>query len=124
MLQKYQMDHKENLEKLRQASEERDLQNIVSARDMYKVQNRTADIIANKIINENLWMIIILVIINALAIVFMPAALQTAVGVISNLIGIVIGKLLTERQAVINFFFGSSFGSKVKDATIAQQNER
>jgi len=37
------------------------------------------------------------------------------VAIVSNFIGITIGQLFNERQAVVNFFFGSSKGSKDKD---------
>jgi hypothetical protein len=37
------------------------------------------------------------------------------IAIVSNFIGIAMGHLFNERQSVINFFFGSSRGSKLKD---------
>jgi hypothetical protein len=37
------------------------------------------------------------------------------IAIVSNFIGIAIGNLFSERQSVVNFFFGSSVGSKLKD---------
>jgi len=114
ILEKYQMDHKVELEKLRQREQERELENIKDSRSMYRINGNTADKIAEKIINENLWMIFGLIAVQIVTMIFVPAKYTTELAIVSNLIGIVIGKLLHERQSVINFFFGSSFGSKLK----------
>ena len=42
------------------------------------------------------------------------------IAIASNIIGVAIGNLFNERQAIINFFFGSSIGSKEKDNEITK----
>ena len=37
------------------------------------------------------------------------------VAIVSNIFGLLINSLISERQSVVGFFFGSSLGSKLKD---------
>lgn len=78
-----------------------------------------ADKIAKQIIERNLPIIAILVTINVSLIHFMQenAAL---IAIASSIIGGAVGYLFAERQAVINFFFGSSVGSKEKQKKIEE----
>ena len=87
---------------------------IAGARLMYtKTDHKTADEIATNIIKKNLPLIIGLVLINILS-VWLLKDQGELIAIISNFIGITIGYLFSERQQVINFFFGSSIGSKDK----------
>ena len=61
----------------------------------------------------NLVIVFLLVIINVIAVWYLKND-AAVLAIISNFIGITLGALLNERQAVINFFFGSSMGSKNK----------
>lgn len=90
---------------------------IKSARDSYKVHHEQADKVAQSIMAKNLPTIFILVLVNVASVCGakyfnMPGEV---LAIISNLIGIVIGQLLAERQSVVGFFFGSSLGSKMKN---------
>ena len=88
-----------------------------SARDSYKVHHEQADKVAQSIMARNLPTIFILVIVNVTS-VYAAEYFKLPTGVlaiISNLIGVVIGQLLAERQSVVGFFFGSSLGSKMKN---------
>ena len=89
------------------------LDNTKDARKMYENENTIADQIANSIIKINLFIVFCLVGFQVVAVIWLSdqAALLATV---SNIIGIVIHALLKERQDVINFFFGSSLGSKLK----------
>ena len=89
------------------------LGNTESAREMYAEKSDTADFIAHKVIKENLISIALLVIIQVLAIIFVEGPVAA---VITGVIGTIVGALINERNTVINFFFGSSKGSKDKDA--------
>ena len=112
-LRKYEMDHKEKLEELAQRSEERDLQNLLSSRKMYEVHNTQADKIADSIMNFNLLIIAGLVLLEVFAVKLIENASMLAL--VCNLVGLIVGNLMTERQQVTGFFFGSSMGSKIKD---------
>ena len=90
-----------------------DLENVKDARSMYKVHNEQADKIADSIINLNLLYVALLCIVNLGVLYFFQdnAELMLFVG---NLIGGVIMALLKERQDIVNFYHGSSMGSKQK----------
>lgn len=91
-----------------------DLENTMDARDMYKRSNHErADAIAKRVMNLNPWMIIALVIMNILVVQFMDDGALIAIA--SNFIGMAMKELMSQMQTVINFFFGSSMGSKNKD---------
>ena len=94
-----------------------DFSRFKEAHETYRVNHTMADKIAEDVIKWNLPIIFLLVISNLFIIdLFKENAPLMAVA--SNIIGIAIGKLFTERQSVINFFFGSSIGSKDKDVHI------
>lgn len=88
-----------------------------TSHETYRHNHNMADRIAESVIKWNLPIIFLLVICN-LIIIDMFKENATLMAIASNIIGIAIGKLFTERQSVINFFFGSSIGSKDKDVHI------
>lgn len=85
--------------------------------ETYQNKSDMADGIASQIINRNLPIIAILVIINVALVYFMKEN-PSLIAIASNIIGVAIGNLFNERQAIVNFFFGSSIGSKEKDKLI------
>lgn len=87
------------------------------ARDMYNEKSEQADQIARNIMTWNLPMISIMVLIQVAAIHYMGDK-GAVLGVISNVIGMVLNALITERQQVAGFFFGSSLGSKLKNKNV------
>ena len=90
------------------------LEDVQDAREMYQnTEHKQSNKIADIVIKFNLPIIAILVLINILA-VFQLRQYQGMVAIVSNFIGITISQLFNERQSVINFFFGSSQGSKDK----------
>jgi len=90
------------------------LEDVKDARSMYETASKTqSNKIADIVIKYNLPIIGILVLINIIA-VFQLRQYQGMVAIVSNFIGITISQLFNERQSVINFFFGSSQGSKDK----------
>jgi len=91
-------------------SEKANLQTVVNAQDMYKAKNDQADKIANSIFTWNLPIIVVLVGVNLLAIQYIKEASMLAV--VTNLTGMAIKTAWDERSTVINFFFGSSMGSR------------
>lgn len=98
-------------------SEQIEMEDRKSARESYKVHHEQADKIAQMIMSINLPTILLLVVLNVVS-VYVAEYYKLPTGVlaiISNLIGVVIGQLLAERQQVVGFFFGSSVGSKTKD---------
>lgn len=96
------------------------LEDVKDARDMYENTSHVqGDKIADIVIKYNLPIIAVLVLINIVA-VFQLRQYQGMVAIISNFIGITISQLFSERQSVINFFFGSSKGSKDKDIKLGK----
>lgn len=94
-----------------------DLENTKDARSMYKeTDHKQTDKIAHSIMRFNLWIIFALVGANIGVVSFITDGALVAIA--SNLIGIVVGHLLSERKDVVNFHFGSSMGSKSKDKKI------
>lgn len=83
-----------------------------SARDMYKEKSDMADSVAKKIIDWNLWILLALVVIQVLVIMFVDGQIAA---VVTGVVGTITGALINERNTVVNFFFGSSQGSKDKD---------
>lgn len=91
-----------------------DLENVKDARDMYKeVNHDRADAIADHVMTWNLPIIVVMVILNILVVTFIEGGALIAIA--SNFIGMAMKQLMSERQTVMNFFFGSSMGSKDKD---------
>ena len=96
-----------------EAMESEFLADIQDAREMYeKTGHEQADKIADKIINWNLLIILALVVIQVLVIMYVDGQVAA---VITGIVGTVVGALINERNTVVNFFFGSSKGSKDKD---------
>lgn len=93
--------------KLQQARNQLYLADRQHARATYVKKPTTADQIATGIMNRSLLLIILLVAANFAALSLLGDKAEL-VALISNLIGVVIGALLNERNSVISFFFGSS----------------
>lgn len=89
------------------------LENVKDARSMYKVHGKKADEIAERIMKWNLPAVIGLVLINVVSIIILDD--KTLVAVISGSTSSAATALLAERLGIVNFFFGSSMGSKNKD---------
>lgn len=90
-----------------------DLQDLISARAMYKdTDHRMADDIAKRIINYNLWVVFAAIIVEILVVIYVDD--KVLIAIISGAVGSFTTALLQERQQVVNFFFGSSRGSKAK----------
>lgn len=91
-----------------------------SARDMYEnTDHKTADYISKRIIKLNLPIILALILVNVGS-VWLLEGKGEIIAIISNFIGIAIGHLFNERQSIINFFFGSSRGSKDKSKLLKE----
>ena len=72
--------------------------------------------IANKVYNQSAWAVPLLLLMNALLIVF-AGQLQldtTAIVAVGNLIGIALSNQYRERQSVLEFLFGASIEKKGK----------
>ena len=91
---------------------EADLLDRQNAREMYKVKSGTADQIAKKIMNYNIIIVSALVIVEIGVIAFVEGQIAA---VITGIVGTITGALINERTTVVNFFYGSSQGSKDKD---------
>lgn len=108
-----QLQFKELILNDKYIAEQMRLDDVKDARDMYEKNNKQASLIAENIIKYNLVYVMGLVGVNLAAIHFFkdePALLA----VLANVVGLVLSSLLSERQAVVGFFFGSSLGSKLK----------
>lgn len=103
------------LEVLREKETNRHTETIRGqSHESYRTNNQQADKIANLVIKWNLPIIFTLVLINVLIVYYMKDN-APLIAIASQIIGIAIGNLFAERQAIVNFFFGSSMGSKEKD---------
>ena len=91
-----------------------DLEDIKSARLMYQeTRHVMADDIAKRVIKWNLVGVAIAIIVEVGSVMVIDD--KVLIAIISGAIGGVTTALLQERQQIINFFFGSSRGSKEKD---------
>ncbi len=129
-LEQSKMDWELEMAKLdlqRQQIEQSDKSN---ARQMYMANGqKQVDEIGSNIMNRNLVFILVLVVFQVIVTtcgVFIAQqiiedkntaiALGTSLGsVVGGAIGTVVGSLLQERNQVVGFYFGSSFGSQKKD---------
>lgn len=93
--------------RLRNARDSLYLGDVQNARDHYVNAKPTADQIALGVMTRNLLLILTLVVIN-LAALWVVGDKAELIALISNIIGVVIGALLNERNSVISFFFGAS----------------
>lgn len=93
-----------------------DLANVQGAREMHKVNNKQADELGKSIINWNLPLALVLFAGNLGALHFFKDHAEILITV-GNLTGFLLNSLIKERQDVINFYFGSSLGSKIKSYT-------
>jgi hypothetical protein len=87
-------------------------EDLKSAREMYKEKSDMADSVAKKIIDWNLWILLALVIVQVVVIMYVEGQVAA---VVTGVVGTITGALINERNTVVNFFFGSSMGSKDKD---------
>jgi hypothetical protein len=88
--------------------------------ETYQINHAMADTIAKQIISRNLPIIAILVLVN-ISVVYYMEDKPSLIAIASNIIGVAIANLFNERQAIVNFFFGSSLGSKEKDKQLNKQ---
>ena len=90
-----------------------DLEDIQNARKMYmSTDHEMADEVARKVISYNLWVAMGAIVIEIFSVIYIDDKILIAI--ISSAIASFTTALLQERQQVINFFFGSSRGSKDK----------
>lgn len=88
-----------------------------SARIMYVEKSDQADNIASTVMQWNLPAIGVLLIVEILSIIYLRDE-ATVLAIISTAVGAVTQALITERLTVVQFFFGSSHGSKKKQQHI------
>tara|TARA_R110000772_G_C13081561_1_gene417528 strand:+ start:74 stop:580 length:507 start_codon:yes stop_codon:yes gene_type:complete len=96
---------------------ELEYKDVANARDTYKeTDHKVADFVAKKVINYNLWVVIAAILVEVLAVVYIDD--KVLIAIISGAVGGLVTALLQERQQIINFFFGSSMGSKNKQVLL------
>ena len=113
LLQEFEAKRKEyELEAQKIHTEDR-----AKARDMYVGSDHAmADFVAKRVINYNVWVVLAAILIEILSVIYIDD--KVLIAIISGAVGGFTTALLQERQQVINFFFGSSMGSKSKDKLI------
>jgi len=94
----------------------------LSTEKYIKTDHKVADEIARKIIRENMIYIVICILIELASIVYLQNN-GNLLAIITGIFGSVITNLYQERQSVINFHFGSSLGSKMKDNAIINKGK-
>lgn len=123
VLKKAEAEYKIELEKLSiekikeqnrhvEELEDNKVERYNSAHDSYKVHHQATDDLSRQIMRDNLIIIGILVVVQVMAIMYIPDV--ALVASVSALVGAIVNSLLAERQSVVNFRFGSSIGSKLK----------
>jgi hypothetical protein len=96
---------------------ELEYKDVANARDTYKeTDHKVADFVAKKVINYNLWVVLAAILVEVLAVVYIDD--KVLIAIISGAVGGLVTALLQERQQIINFFFGSSMGSKNKQVLL------
>lgn len=121
-LKELEQNHKVELERIALEYQRLENEKYTKAHDTYKHENAMADRIAEQVIRYNLPVVGILVIINVLVLHYFKDD-ATLIAIASNVIGVAMGHLFNERQAIVNFFFGSSLGSKKKSDQLAEQSK-
>lgn len=91
---------------------------MANARDSYKAKNEMTDSVALIVMRWNLPLIGLCLILLGAATYYLDSVI---LALLSSTIGSVITMLATERLAVINFFFGSSLGSKKNGDAMREQ---
>lgn len=81
--------------------------------DKTEEEARMSAEIARRVIKYNLWVVLLALAVEVACVIFMDE--KSLIAIISAAIGAIIQALLQERQQVINFFYGSSMGSKTKE---------
>ena len=96
---------------------ELEYKDVANARHTYKeTDHKVADFVAKKVINYNLWVVLAAILVEVLAVVYIDD--KVLIAIISGAVGGLVTALLQERQQIINFFFGSSMGSKNKQVLL------
>jgi hypothetical protein len=90
------------------------------SRKMYILKSEMADDIASAIITWNLPVIALLLVVEIFCAIYLKDD-PTLLSVISLSIGAVSQALISERLTVIQFFYGSSLGSKKKQEKIEKE---
>ena len=106
-------DFKHEFSKQKLDMEKLYLKDRKDARQMYRDHHVATDQTSQWIMKWNLIIVFLLVTINVAAIHFFKDD-GVLIAAVSNIIGYVTNSLLSERQQVCNFRFGSSAGSKMK----------
>jgi hypothetical protein len=91
-----------------------DLDNVKDARNMYAANHAAADQIGKHVIKFNLPLALALFFGNIIALYFFRDHSELLL-ILGNMTGFLLNSLLKERQDIINFYFGSSLGSKIKE---------
>lgn len=94
------------------------LENTKSARGNYVLSKEMTDWIARRIMNWNLPSLLLLIGINIVCVKYFDSV---ALALLSNIIGQVMQQLINERTTLMNFFLGSSKGSKDKTDLIKKE---
>ena len=93
---------------------------IAGARGMYKeTDHKTADIIAKKVIRWNILIAFAATILLIVCVIYIDD--KVLIAIISASLSALSTALMQERQQVINFFFGSSIGSKDKTVLLGKK---
>ena len=108
------LDQKHDLEKLAFA-------NTAHAREMYKEKSDQADKIAQLVMTLSIPLIAFIAVIQVVAAYLIDEKALSIL--IANICGAAMGYLWNERATIINFFFGSSAGSKQKQQQLDQQKK-
>ena len=92
---------------------ELDMRDMEGARKMYTdTDHETADYIARRVINYNLWVVLVAIVIEIFSVILIDD--KVLIAIISGAVGGLTTALLQERQQILSFFFSSSRGSKEK----------
>lgn len=120
-LKKFEKDYELEILRLLLSEKQEDNRHVEAvyskAHESYQVTHDMADTIAKQIVDRNLPIIGLLVLSNVAIVYFMQNE-PNLIAIVSQIIGIAIGNLFAERQSIVNFYFGSSLGSKLKGSVI------
>lgn len=113
-LQQLALNEKKEDNRHNEELEDNKIEKYSIAHNSYDKHSEATDKLSSQIMKDNLIIIGVLVLLQCGIIYFLKEYAEL-IAVVSGLIGAVINSLLSERQSVVNFRFGSSIGSKLKD---------
>lgn len=91
------------------------LKDVQHAREVSGKQHASLiEAMATKVMRENIWFVVVMVVIQVACMIYFGDN-GVLLALIGNVIGVVVGQLLSERMQVLSYLFGATFVKDKKD---------